>query len=201
MSAQDRHPFVARLPIGRRIPFPAEGIPFWEIFPFEGDLQIKVLEEPVLPEPPRFGEDGPQSCGGCQDPLKNAIWSDDRWRVIHSGGPTGLPVMVLLCPLAHHDLSDLPADLSAELGPMLQRVERAILGLGGIARVHVNKWGDGGAHLHFWLIARPAGMMQLRGTCLPIWDDVIPKAPEQDWRASLSAVAAALAAGGGTAYL
>jgi hypothetical protein len=39
----------------------------------------------------------------------------------------------------HHDLIDLPPDLSAELGPMLQRVERAILDLGGIARVHVNR--------------------------------------------------------------
>lgn len=39
-----RSPYVQRLPIGERIPFPADGIPYWEIFPFEGDLQVKVLE-------------------------------------------------------------------------------------------------------------------------------------------------------------
>ncbi len=201
MSSEERHPFVARLPIGQRIPFPSDGIPGWEIFPFEGDLQVKVLDEPVLPEPPRFGEEGPQACRGCKEPLRNAIWADDNWRVTHLGEPSGLPVMVMLCPLAHHDLTDLPGDLSAQLGPMLQRVERAILALGGIARVHVNRWGDGGAHLHFWLIARPEGMMQMRGTCLPIWEDVLPKASEQEWRATLSAVAAGLAADGGQAYL
>jgi hypothetical protein len=51
-----------------------------------------------------------------------------------------------------------------------------------------------------WLIARPAGMMQLRGTCLPLWDDVLPKANEAQWRASLASVAGALATDGGTAY-
>ena len=154
-----------------------------------------------MPEPPRHGEDGPDSCRGCQDPLGHAIWSDDNWRVIHLGKPSAIPVVVMLCPLAHHDLDDLPAELSAQLGPMLQRVERAILGLGGIARVHVNRWGDGGAHLHFWFFARPEGMMQLRGTCLPMWDDLLPKPGDAVWRATLSDVAAALAHDGGTAHL
>src|SRR5215207_5695808 len=86
--------------------------------------------------------------------------------------------------MGHYDLQDLPPARSAEVGPMLQRVERALMGLGGIARVHVDKWGDGGAHLHLWLIARPAGMMQLRGTCLPIWDDLLPPQAEEQWRAS-----------------
>jgi diadenosine tetraphosphate (Ap4A) HIT family hydrolase len=108
--------------------------------------------------------------------------------------------MVMLCPIGHYDLADLPSRLSAQLGPMMQRVERAILDLGGIARVHVNRWGDGGAHLHIWLIARPAGMLQLRGTCLPIWEDLLPKPSESQWRAALAAVASSLAANGGTAY-
>jgi diadenosine tetraphosphate (Ap4A) HIT family hydrolase len=120
--------------------------------------------------------------------------------VRHTGEPTALPVVVLLCPIAHHDLLDLPAELASELGPMLQRVEKAIMSLGGIARVHVNKWGDGSAHLHLWLIARPAGLMQLRGTCLPLWDDVLPRQEEAQWRAVLGELAAALAADGGTAH-
>ncbi|GAA3345273.1 hypothetical protein GCM10020358_51730 [Amorphoplanes nipponensis] len=84
---------------------------------------------------------------------------------------------------------------------MLQRVERAVMALGGIAPVHVDKWGDGGAHLHLWLIARQAGMMQLRGTCLPVWDDVLPPQDERQWRGVMAEIAAGLAADGGTAYV
>ena len=192
--------FLTRLPVGERPAFPGEGMPGWEIFPFEGDLRVKVLDAPQLPEPPRHGEDGADSCSGCREPLKNAIWADEHWRVIHTGAPTALPAVVLLCPMGHYDLHDLPPARSAEVGPMLQRVERAVMALGGIARVHVDKWGDGGAHLHLWLTARPAGMMQLRGTCLPLWDDVLPPQDEQQWRGVMAEVAASLAADGGTAY-
>ncbi|MBO0883520.1 MAG: hypothetical protein J2P17_24935, partial [Mycobacterium sp.] len=90
---------------------------------------------------------------------------------------------------------------AAELGPMLQRAEQAVMSLGGIARVHVNRWGDGGAHLHMFLIARPEGMMQMRGTCLPLWDDVLPKLPEETWHETNHRIALAMEAGGGTAHL
>lgn len=43
-------------------------------------------------------------------------------------------------------------------------------------------------------------MMQLRGTCLPIWDDVLPKQDETQWRAVIRELGMALAADGGTAY-
>jgi diadenosine tetraphosphate (Ap4A) HIT family hydrolase len=102
---------------------------------------------------------------------------------------------------AHHDLADLPAERAAEIGPMLQRVERAITALGGIGRVHVNKWGDGGAHLHLFLLARPAGMMQLRGSNLPLWDDVLPKQPAEAWARANRSIAHAMAADGGTAHV
>jgi hypothetical protein len=108
--------------------------------------------------------------------------------------------MVLLQPRGHHDLADLPPERAAEIGGMLQRVEVAIMSLGGIARVHVNKWGDGGAHLHLFLIARPEGMMQMRGTCLPLWDDVLPKLPSSLWQENNRLIAAAMQAGGGTAH-
>jgi diadenosine tetraphosphate (Ap4A) HIT family hydrolase len=193
-------PYVQRLPIGERVPFPAEGIPSWDIFPIEGDLQIKVLEPPVLPEPPRRGEDGPESCPACQEPLRNAIWSDDHWVLRAQPEPPNLPVVVILEPVGHYDLIDLPAELSAGLGPMIQRVERAILSLGGIARVHVNRWGDGSYHLHLWFFARPEGMLQLRGTCLPIWDDLLPPVPLDEWRATTRAIATELARDGGTVH-
>ncbi|MFF3322636.1 hypothetical protein [Streptomyces sp. NPDC002889] len=71
---------------------------------------------------------------------------------------------MLLQLRGHYDLHELPAERAAELGGMLQRVERAIRSLEGVARVHVNKWGDGGAHLHMFLMARPDGMTPMRGT-------------------------------------
>lgn len=67
--------------------------------------------------------------------------------------------------------------------------------------MHLNKWGDGGAHLHWVAIARPAGLQRLRGSCLVLWDDVLPNLPEDRHRANLAAVAAALATDGGRDHL
>ena len=192
--------YVKQLPIGMRIP-PSEGaIPFWQIFPYEGDLQVKVLEPPMLPEPPRQGEAGPDDCKQRSRPDSEFLWTDDHWRLGTFPEPAGLPALVELQPHGHHDFGDLPPERAAELGVVLQRVERAILGLGGIARVHVNRWGDGGAHLHFFLIARPEGMMQLRGSCLPLWNDSLPKVPIDIWAETNHRIAQSMAAGGGTAH-
>ncbi|WP_305788746.1 HIT family protein [Symbioplanes lichenis] len=191
--------FLRHLPIGERPEFSADGMPGWEIFPFEGELTVKVLDGPVLPEPPRNGASG--SCFICRDQAAQRIWADEHWLVRHTGGPTAVPVTVLLSPVAHHDLGDLPAERAAEIGPLMQRMERAIEALGGIGRVHSAKWGDGAEHLHLWFFGRPAGLMQLRGSCLTIWDDVLPKQDETAWRGVLSELAANLAAGGGTAYV
>ncbi|MET8507132.1 hypothetical protein ABZV60_21095 [Streptomyces sp. NPDC004787] len=120
---------------------------------------------------------------------------DEHWRVDAVGSELRLPAVVMLQPRGHYDLADLPAERAVELGPMLQRVERAMLGLGGVARVHVNRWGDGAAHLHFWLLARPAGMLQLRGTLLPLWEELLPPVPEDVRQRTLRALAEALAAG------
>jgi diadenosine tetraphosphate (Ap4A) HIT family hydrolase len=191
--------FLTHLPIGAP-PAPIDaGIPGWEIFPFEGDLRVKTLAEPVLPEPPRNGEDGPENCFICRDPSAQVIWSDERWLLRHPGEPSAVPVVVLLCPRAHHDFLDLPPDLTADLVPLLQRVERAIMSLGGVARVHIEKIGDGASHLHMWFISRPEGLTQLRGSCLVMWDDVLPKQPRDQWETVLRELAATLAADGGTA--
>lgn len=42
--------------------------------------------------------------------------------------------------------------------------------------------------------------MQLRGSCLTLWDNVLPPLPETLWRSALNEVAAHLAENGGTAY-
>ncbi|WP_274557088.1 HIT family protein [Streptomyces spiramyceticus] len=192
--------FVARLPIGESLPIPDDSLVTWDIFPLEGEMRVKPLQAPVLPEPPRNGEDGPEGCDVCDEPLEDALWADEHWRVDAATDPSGLPALVQLKPRGHYDLSDLPPERAAEIGPMLQRVERAIMSLGGIARVHINKWGDGGAHLHFWLLGRPAGMMQLRGTVLSIWDDLLPHVPDGERHLANRRIAAALATDGGKAY-
>ena len=69
--------------------------------------------------------------------------------------------------------------------------------LEGVGRVHVNKWGDGGAHLHVFFLARPAGMLQLRGSNLALWEEMLPRVPEEESRAALRAVGDALLAYGG----
>lgn len=71
--------------------------------------------------------------------------------------------------------------------------------IGGIGRVHVARWGDGSEHVHFWFLARPAGLPQLRGALLALWNDLLPPIPDDELRANLRTVATALAAEGGSA--
>ncbi|MEU9074459.1 hypothetical protein [Kitasatospora sp. NPDC048538] len=193
--------YLARLPIGERPPLPVDGAQTWDIFPFEGELQVRPLAAPERPEPPRHGEEGPETCRECARPDSEFLWTDEHWRLGTTESPSGLPAVVLLWPRAHHDLFDLPAEQAAQLGPLLQRVERALRSLDGVARVHVNRWGDGAAHLHLWLIARPEGLLQLRGSTLSLWMDVLPPLPERTWAANAHRIAAAMAADGGTAHV
>jgi diadenosine tetraphosphate (Ap4A) HIT family hydrolase len=55
--------------------------------------------------------------------------------------------MVLLRPRGHYDLHNLPPERAAELGPMLQRVERAIMSLGGRRIAQAMDTGGGSRHL------------------------------------------------------
>ncbi|HEX8002763.1 MAG TPA: hypothetical protein VF519_08715 [Mycobacteriales bacterium] len=174
-----------------RLPMPDQSM--WEIFPFENEgLRAKPLEPPVLPEPPRRGEDG-DDCGFCADPMRDAIWHDERWVLTAWREPLGLPMGVTFLPKAHLDLGDLDDTHAADLGRLVVHTERAIRGLGDIGRVHLYKWGDGGAHLHVMLLARPAGLLQLRGSNLPLWEEMLPRVDKEVWDADARAVARALA--------
>lgn len=168
----------------------------WPSFPFEGHLRTKRLEPAVDVEPPRDGED-PASCVACQAPDEAYIWVSDRWRVRAMDRPSGLPCVLILESRSHLDLGDLPNLLAAELGVMTVRVERAIRSLDGVERVHVNRWGDGAAHLHLWFLARPTGYLQLRGSFLSLWDDILEPITEEQWRENLALIAAWLAEFGG----
>jgi hypothetical protein len=99
------------------------------------------------------------------------------------------------------DLGDLPNLLAAELGVMTVRIERAVRSLEGVGRVQVNRWGDGSAHLHLWFLARPFGQLQLRGTFLSLWDDILPAVPEARWRENLALIGAWLAEFGGRSLI
>ena len=126
---------VSHLPFGTRPPTP--DIAGWDTFPFEGDLRVKPIEPPVLPEPPRHGAGG-IDCHACARKVDDCLWGDDDWMVTTTSKPSGVPAIVFfLQPRAHHDLGDLPPRLAGKLGVMIQRVERAYLTIGGIARVHM----------------------------------------------------------------
>ena len=168
----------------------------WPSFPFEGDMRVKAIQDPVPVEPARKGEDA-ADCVACNAPDEAYIWVSDRWRVRSMDRPTGLPMVLILESRSHLDLGDLPNLLAAELGVMTVRLERAVRSLDGVARVHVNRWGDGAAHLHLWFMARPYGRLQLRGTFLSLWDDILPPIPESQWRENLALIAAWLAEYGG----
>nr|BFE66941.1 hypothetical protein GCM10020092_002420 [Actinoplanes digitatis] len=161
-------------------------------------MRVKTLAEPVAVEPPRSGEDA-GDCVACNTPDDAYIWVSERWRVRGMDRPTGLPMVLILECRSHLDIGDLPNLLAAELGVMTVRLERAIRTLDGVARVHVNRWGDGSAHLHMWFLARPYGQLQLRGTFLSLWDDILPVIPEEQWLENLALVAAWLADFGGRA--
>ncbi len=175
----------------------------WGTFPFETDgLRVVPLEGPDLPEPPRSGEGG-RPCEACERAdARNAdereVWRDARWRLL-ALEPSGAPLVLMLQPLAHHDLVDLPDGLASELGILGVHVARAVEALPGVARCHVMRIGDGGAHLHVFFFARPEGFAQLRGSFLVVWDDLLPPTPADDVRAAAAAVALALAASYGGA--
>ncbi|WP_245601713.1 hypothetical protein [Hamadaea tsunoensis] len=171
----------------------------WDTFPFEGTFNVKTLDPPVADEPARKGEEIAE-CKACQASDDSYIWVNERWRVRAMDRPTGLPMVLILEPRSHLDIGDLSNLLAAELGVLTVRVERAIRSLDEVARVHVNRWGDGAAHLHLWFMGRPKGQLQLRGSFLPMWDDILPPVPESQWRENLAHIAAWLEAFGGTAH-
>ena len=88
--------------------------------------------------------------------------------------------------------ADLPDDVAGDFGRVAARVERAVLSLGGYARVHLYRWGDGGAHFHVWFLPRPLGMVEASGMMLPLWEDVLPNVPDEDLAGAARRVADAM---------
>jgi diadenosine tetraphosphate (Ap4A) HIT family hydrolase len=146
----------------------------------------------VIPEPPRRGEPGGEPCAICSADVTDAVWSDDNW-TLHPPVNTSLPGTVWLASRAHVDsFKDLPPEVAAAFAPLAGRIEQAILARGDVGRVHVYRWGDGGAHFHVWFIPRPLGMLEAKNHMLPLWEDVLPVVPDDQLAEAARRVATAL---------
>jgi len=159
---------------------------------------VTRLDVPVQPEPPRAGEDG-LGCASCHAGLDGANWADGRWG-LRTAGDVSISAG-LLCPREHLDLADLDERHAAELGVLTVRLERALSCRGGVGRVHVMQVGDGSAHQQVWFLARPEGLLQLRGSSLSDWTDCLPPMTADQWTAVRRELAALMSATGGEALV
>jgi diadenosine tetraphosphate (Ap4A) HIT family hydrolase len=154
-----------------------------------------VVREPAprqIPEPPRRGEPGGEPCGICTGRATLAVWSDDDW-TLHPPAGGSLPGAVWIASRQHFDsFADMPDDVASTFAGVVARAERAILALGDVGRVHLYRWGDGGAHFHVWLIPRPLGMVEAAGMMLPVWEDVLPNVSDEALAAAAQRVADAM---------
>jgi hypothetical protein len=179
-----------------------EEMPGWDIFPFEVDsLRIKPLEPLADAEPPRSGED-PATCWCAQprddEPDHRLVWSNERW-TLRLSTEIKLPIGLSLGCRNHYDLPTLPPDLAAEMGRLVTAVAGAVESLPSVGRCQIAKYGDGGAHLHLFVLGRPAQMLQLRGSPLLDWEENLPPVPLEVHRANAEHVAELLlTAVGGT---
>lgn len=161
--------------------------------PYAEPLTLRDPAELVVPEPPRRGEDGGEPCFPCSPhAAEHLIWSDDLW-TLNDPGQTGLPGSVWLASRRHFDsFADMPPAEAATFAEVCGRVERAVLSLGEVGRVHLYRWGDGGAHFHVWFVPRPLGRLDMSGHHLMAWEDTLPPASADEIAAAGRRIAAAL---------
>ena len=164
----------------------------FDTLPWAPPLAPRAPAPRVVPEPPRRGETGGEPCGVCERRAPGAVWSDEHW-TLHPPVGGSLPGTVWLASREHVDsFQDLSDAAAAGFGLVVARIERAILSLGDVGRVHLYRWGDGGAHFHVWLLPRPLGMLDASGPMLPLWEDVRPHVADEARREAAERVAAAL---------
>ena len=85
----------------------------------------------------RAGESG-AVCGGCAAVDEDAIWANERWR-FRSKERTSIPGTVILETRDHLDsFTSLSSVHLAEFGPLVAAVERCLLDLGDVSRVHIS---------------------------------------------------------------
>ena len=165
----------------------------WEVFPFEREgLRARPLTEYADPEPDR--RKPPEECKTCaalgRDDL--VLHTGERLAVIRPGG-TSLPFVANVVSRTHELLDDLDDDGHVELGRLVARTYAAVQALDGVGNVHITKWENGTGHFSMNVMARPRGVLQLRGSNLPVWADMLPNIPQAEYDARAEVVRAALA--------
>lgn len=171
----------------------------WPIFPFEGDIKVRKVFPFAPQEHVRSGDPGgpPCACTGEGDYTPSApIWQNDRWQVrpLSFGGERAPFPAYMLETVEHMDFDDFDEEMAADMGVMTLRLDRAMHAANDLGRVHVNRWGDGGAHYHLWFLGRPRGAGQLSGFALPWWGFILPSRSEEAQAASDQSIATSLAA-------
>ena len=92
----------------------------------------------------------------------------------HRPGPHGAgPVSY-----THLDVYKRQEQEAARHGVLLSALMRAVEALPSVGRCQILRSGDGAAHGHTWLVARPARLPQVRGSWLILWDELLPPVPE-----------------------
>jgi diadenosine tetraphosphate (Ap4A) HIT family hydrolase len=163
-------------------------------FPFEMPVSARALRATEA-EPPRPGE-SEEGCVECTATDADFIWVDASWR-LKLRQPSPLRGLVLLYTRSHYDsFAGLPVQLLAQFGPLVARIERAILSIGEIGRVQVSRSGDGHGHFHVWFYPRPLGQLQLRGALLPMWSLLLEPLPDLEVQTAGKRIAGELNAPG-----
>lgn len=191
-SQPDPAPEESRWPDNLKVP----DVVSWPIFPFDGDLHVRKIEPYLDEERVRNGDPGGEPCFRCDGKQDDGgpIWSNENWAVrpiTFNGRSSPFPAYMLET-VAHIDIDGLTEDMAAEMGVLSLRLNNAILSLGDIGRVHLNRWGDGAAHFHIWFLGRPKGAWQFSGYTLPLWGFTLPGLPSAEHEANHTQVAAEL---------
>lgn len=152
--------------------------PEWDTWPLEGDVTPRPLLAPI-DEGVREGVGG-TDCGICErladQDSDYVFWRDDTAVLARiSGGTWSLPFGAFLMPRRHADLGDLSPGEAARFGELQVHIERAVTSVLDVPRVQMIRWGDGAEHLHWWLMARPTGMQQMKGMFVHLWEGLLPK--------------------------
>jgi diadenosine tetraphosphate (Ap4A) HIT family hydrolase len=99
-------------------------------------------------------------------PVRERIVQTEHWRVAHAFN-TGLPGWLVLVPTVHITaLTELSDAAAAELGPMLQRLSKALQSVVGCVKTYVILLAEaeGFSHVHFHVVPRMADQPdELRG--------------------------------------
>lgn len=92
-----------------------------------------------------------------------ALYDDGLWRLEHTFEPIPMVGWLVLKPIRHvESLADLTADEAAALGPLLQRITRAMRETLAPAKVYAALFAESVAHLHIHLIPRAADLPEER---------------------------------------